>query len=127
VRFVVKHGTENKQELAHTGRERGLGVLTVGAQPQIKVLTAGLLRAPATVAIYRTRRTWARPPQIQRLPRMLPLSRLKDARPASAAICLRFEHAQFGQLGQQSAREHLTGSAHRGSVTNFVFEPVVIY
>src|SRR5216684_1049577 len=29
MRFVVKHGIENNEELAHTGDERGLGVLTV--------------------------------------------------------------------------------------------------
>src|SRR5467141_2115506 len=56
----------------------------------------GLLRTPATVAIYRTLRTWARPPQIQRLPRIFPLSRLNGARPASAAICLRLSAPSSG-------------------------------
>jgi hypothetical protein len=49
----------------------------------------GWLRTPASVAMYRTRLTSARPPQMQRLPRRLPLSRLKGAKPAKAAICLR--------------------------------------
>jgi hypothetical protein len=54
---------------------------------------------PARVAIYRTRRTSARPPQMQRLPRSIPLSWLNDARPASAAICLRLIcHQHFDQL-----------------------------
>jgi excisionase family DNA binding protein len=30
VSFVVKHGIENNEELAHTGDERGLGVFTIG-------------------------------------------------------------------------------------------------
>src|SRR5271167_2623277 len=34
--FVVKHGIENNEELAHAGDERGLGVLTIGTQPQIE-------------------------------------------------------------------------------------------
>ena len=36
VSFVVQHGVENHEELAHTGGERGLGVLTIGAQPQLE-------------------------------------------------------------------------------------------
>src|SRR6266436_3916045 len=39
--FVVKHGIENNEELAHTGDERGLGVLTVGAQPQVESSDGG--------------------------------------------------------------------------------------
>jgi len=39
VSFVVKHGIENNEELAHAGGERGLGVLTVGAKPQIEICT----------------------------------------------------------------------------------------
>jgi hypothetical protein len=31
--FVVKHGIENNEELAHTGDERGLGVFAIGTQP----------------------------------------------------------------------------------------------
>src|SRR5712664_3528054 len=40
--FVVKHGIENNEELAHTGDERGLGVFTVGAQPQIESSDGGI-------------------------------------------------------------------------------------
>src|SRR5260370_42546065 len=40
--FVVKHGIENNEELAPTGDERGLGVLTVGAQPQIESSDGGI-------------------------------------------------------------------------------------
>src|ERR1700730_5560281 len=47
VSFVVKHGIENNEELAHAGDERGLSVLTVGAQPQIENLYN--LRLPLTV------------------------------------------------------------------------------
>src|SRR6266852_300536 len=42
VSFVVKHGIENNEELAHTGDERGLCVLTVGAQPQIESSDGGI-------------------------------------------------------------------------------------
>src|SRR5712692_3921241 len=40
--FVVKHSIENNEELAHTGDERGLGVLTVGAQPEIESSDGGI-------------------------------------------------------------------------------------
>ena len=36
VSFVVQHGIENHKELAHAGDERGLGVLTIGAQSEIE-------------------------------------------------------------------------------------------
>jgi hypothetical protein len=36
VSFVVQHGIENHEELAHAGDERGLGVLTIGAQSEIE-------------------------------------------------------------------------------------------
>src|SRR5580693_5589119 len=42
VSFVVKHGIENSEELAHTGDERGLGVLTIGTQPQIESSDGGI-------------------------------------------------------------------------------------
>src|SRR5216683_1715763 len=61
----------------------------------------GLLRTPATVAIYRTRRTCARPPQMQRLPRSFPLSRLNGARPARAAICLRLSIPSSGNCASR--------------------------
>src|SRR6266481_7394070 len=61
----------------------------------------GLERTAATTAIYRTRRTWARPPQIQRLPRKLPLSRLKGASPTSAAICLRLSAPSSGKCASR--------------------------
>jgi hypothetical protein len=58
---------------------------------------AGLARMAATVAMYSTRLTCARPPQMQRLPRKVPLSRLKGARPARAATCLRVRVPNSGR------------------------------
>src|SRR5229473_3848832 len=85
---------------------------------------AGLLRTPATVAIYRTRRTCARPPQIQRLPRIFPLSRLNGARPASAAICLRLSIPSSGNCASRvlestlptpgTERSNSSRSRHKG-------------
>src|SRR6266851_3020863 len=96
---------------------------------------AGLLRSPATVAIYSTLRTWARPPQIERLPRIFPLSRLNGARPASAAICLRLSIPSFRQLREQSTREHIADTRHgtqqlvaltpQGSIANQLAEFIV--
>ncbi len=34
--FAAKHSIEDAEELAHAGYERGLGVLTAGAEPQVK-------------------------------------------------------------------------------------------
>ena len=40
--FVVKHGIENNQKLAHAGDERGLGMLSVGTQPPIEDSDSGI-------------------------------------------------------------------------------------
>ena len=39
---VVKHGIENNQKLTHAGDEGRLGVLTIGAQPQIESFDNGI-------------------------------------------------------------------------------------
>lgn len=52
-------------------------------------------------ALYKTWRTAARPPQIERLPRCLPLSHASGATPTSLAIARRSSVPQFGHL-----REH---------------------
>jgi hypothetical protein len=49
----------------------------------------GLYRVATNVDIYRTFLTWARPPQMDREPRLRPESRLRGATPTSLAICLR--------------------------------------
>jgi hypothetical protein len=54
------------------------------------------------VAIYSTVLTWARPPQMLRRPRIIPLSRLKGATPTKAAI----QFADLRQLGQDRGGEH---------------------
>ena len=50
---------------------------------------AGLKRLAVSAPMYRAARTRARPPQTVRLPRRVPLSRLKGATPTRAAICRR--------------------------------------
>ena len=40
--FVVQHGIENNEELAHAGGERGFGVLTIGPQPQTESSDGGI-------------------------------------------------------------------------------------
>jgi hypothetical protein len=42
VSFVVQHGIEDNEELAHAGGERGLGVLTVGTKSQIESSDSGI-------------------------------------------------------------------------------------
>ena len=56
-----------------------------------------LPRTADKVAIYRTERTSARPPQIMRYPRWKPLSRLNGAKPAKAAISRRFNRPNSGK------------------------------
>src|SRR3954447_16423539 len=62
-----------------------------------KPAIAGLApRAAATAAMYRHARNAALPPQIARLPRILPLSRLNGATPTRAAACRRVSEPSSG-------------------------------
>ena len=64
-------------------------VLPAAKRRVYKAWRTGLRRLPTRAAMYKAARTVARPPQIVRLPRMVPLSRLIGARPTNAATCLR--------------------------------------
>ncbi len=75
-------------------------------------MMAGLLRTPATVAIYRTRRTWARPPQIQRLPAHVSTVAVKWCETGQCGDLLAIEHSQFGQVHEQRTRKHLADTGH---------------
>src|SRR5262245_59945253 len=95
---------------------------------------AGLLRTAATAAMYSTRLTSARPPQMQRLLRKVPLSRLNGAKPARAAICLRLSSPSSGRWASRvldnsaDARygsQRLITFAPDGSVTNHATEFVI--
>jgi hypothetical protein len=55
----------------------------------------------------------ARPPQIQRLPRKLPLSRLKGASPTSAAICLRLSAPSSGKRASRVVESTFPTPGHR--------------
>src|SRR3954470_6611683 len=62
-----------------------------------KLAITGLLpRAAATAAMYRQARKAARPAQIVRRPRILPLSRLNGATPTRAAACRRVREPSSG-------------------------------
>ena len=66
----------------------------------------GLHRLATNAPMYRTARTRARPPQTVRLPRRVPLSRLKGATPTRAAV----QRAQLRQVGQEGERELLSNA-----------------
>ncbi len=56
--------------------------------------------------MYNACLTWERPPQIVRLPRSFPLSRLSGATPAMAATCLRFNLPSSGRFAGKCNRVH---------------------
>jgi hypothetical protein len=72
----------------------------------------GFQRTATMVAMYRTERSSARPPQTWWVPRKRPLSRLKGATPASAAILTPVELPELRQLSKQRAREHRPYAGH---------------
>src|SRR6266478_1498838 len=110
--FVVKHGIENNEELAHTGDERGLGVLTVGAQPQIESSDGGI------AAHSRHRRhiqdaphLCASAPDTTTAPHISTVA-VEWCETSQCGDLLAIEHSQFRQLREQSTREHLADPGH---------------
>jgi hypothetical protein len=71
-----------------------------------------LRRLPTRAAIYKAARTVARPPQIARLPRTVPLSRLIGASPTNAAICLRLMVPSSGKSAQQGDADDRANAFH---------------
>ena len=70
------------QQLAHAGGQGHLGGLAGRAQARM----TGLARVAATVAMYSTARTAARPPAMRRWPRQVPLSRTPPPPPPSPRL-----------------------------------------
>ena len=61
--------------------------LPAASRRAAKRVITGLKVRAVSAAMYKVQRTEARPPRIERLPRLLPLSRLKGASPTRALIC----------------------------------------
>ena len=104
--FVAKHGIENNEQLAHAGGKCTFGVLTPGAQLQIKspddriaadsrhgrhvedAPDLGASAPDATAAAQRTAVT------------------IKRGQAGQCRDLLAIQHSQFRQLREQSTREH---------------------
>jgi len=109
----VKHGVENNEELAHTRDERGLGVLPIGAQPQIEGSDGGIAAntchrrhiqdAPNLGAAAPDTTTAAHASTVA----------VKWCQTGQCGDLLAVEHSQFRQLREQRTREHLADSGHR--------------
>src|SRR3989338_2926384 len=75
-----------------------LGGLPAFFRRSANALIGSLHRIAETVAMYKTARTSARPPQTKRLPRCLPLSLANGATPVSAAISRRLSVPSSGHF-----------------------------
>jgi hypothetical protein len=95
----------------------------------------GLERTAATTAIYRTRRTWARPPPDTAAAVQAPAVTVKWRQSGQGGNLFAIEHSQLGQVGEQSTREHfadpgngaqqLVALAPKGSLANRLGEFIV--
>ena len=86
-------------------------MMTLGGFPAFlrrsaNALIVSLQRIAETAAIYKTARISARPPQMKRLPRCLPLSLASGATPVKAAISRRFNLSKFGAFCQHGQTGH---------------------
>jgi hypothetical protein len=107
VSLVVKHGIENNKEFAHAGDERGLGVLTIGTQPQIESSDGGI------AANSRHRRHIQDAPDLcatapdTTAAAQFPTIAVKRCQPGQCSDLLAIKHSQLRQLREQSTRENL--------------------
>jgi hypothetical protein len=76
---MMYHRIENRQQLPHRRGQRNLGRFAGRAQALVESLDGVIPRVATGAAMYKARRTDARPPQMIRRPRSRPLSRLKRA------------------------------------------------
>src|SRR5713226_1243005 len=113
VSFVVKHGIENNEELTHAGGKCGLGMLAVGAQPQIESSDGGIaansrhgchIQHPADLGAATPDTTAAA---------HISTVAVKWCETSQCGDLLAIEHSQFRQLREQSTREHLADAGHR--------------
>src|ERR1700720_4526961 len=72
----------------------------------------GLERTAATTAIYRTRRTWARPPQDTAAAVQAPTVTVKWRQSGQGGNLFTIKCSQLGQVCEQSAREHFADPGH---------------
>ena len=75
--MVFEHVVEDENQLAHASCKGHLLGFSRSTKTLAKALIMGLCLVAVTEAIYRAARTSARPPQTVRLPRIVPLSRLR--------------------------------------------------
>ena len=93
---MFDHRIEDRQELAHTGDQCHFREFPSPAQPLIEDLQTGFHLTATNVLMYSAPRTTARPPQVVRRPRKVPLSRFKGATPTNAAIWWRVKLLSSG-------------------------------
>ena len=110
--FVVQHGIENNEELTHAGGQCGLGMLAVGAQPQIESSDGGIaansrhgchIQHPADLGAATPDTTAAA---------HISTVAVKWCETSQCGDLLAIEHSQFRQLREQSTREHLADPRH---------------
>src|SRR3954468_12288108 len=73
---VADHGVEDGEELAHHGREGELFGFSGGGQPLVERLEKGIVAAGDKGGHVEDTACLGAPPQVVRLPRIFPLSRL---------------------------------------------------
>ena len=98
---------ENNEKLAHASDERGLGVLPIGAQPQIESCDGGDCCEHLPPSPYTGRAERGRGHPRYNGCRACFRYRVKWCQTGQCGDLLAVEHTQFRQLREQRTREHL--------------------
>ena len=110
--FVVEHGVENDEELTHAGDERGLGVLAAGTQPQIESSDGGIAAASRHCCHIQDAPYLRASAPDTTASAQIPTIAVKWCQTGQGGDLLAIKHSQFGQVREQSTREHLTDPGH---------------
>ena len=85
---MFEHGVEDDEQFAHTRDHGHLLRFTMRQQPLVEVADGGVVAGCGQRPHVEGAPHSGAPPQTARLPRRVPLSRLKGATPTRAATCL---------------------------------------
>ena len=100
---MFRHSIQNNQELTHTGGKRHLWSFSSFPKTFVKCLDNRVTADSCSQLPCKALHAMTLPPHTERLPFIVPLSRLRGATPTREAICLRLRRPSSGNCASRVA------------------------
>src|SRR5271166_178147 len=110
--LIAQDGVERDEQFAHDGDERQAAWFSGVTQTLVEGAQRRILPDRDQAGHVSGARTSTRPPWMRRLPRKLPLSRFSGATPARGGDLVAIDGAEFGQLDDQRAGDHVADAGN---------------